>query len=99
MEPRNVQKMELQECQCWEITPSQTTPKSVDALLFSFLMGGGKGTIKRRNSMESRHVPKIGQSSYCTTEGATRMQMLGDDNPATEKVDTQRCPDLWEARS
>ena len=34
-----------------------------------------------------------------TTEGATRMQMLGDDNPATEKVDTQRCPDLWEARS
>ena len=34
-----------------------------------------------------------------TTEGATKDVNVGNDTPATGKVDTQRCSDLWEARS
>jgi hypothetical protein len=45
--------------------PPKLHERVVDALLFSCLMEGGKGNMKGINSMESRHVPKIGQSSYC----------------------------------
>jgi hypothetical protein len=101
MESRNVQKMELQECQCWETTPSQTTRKSCGCSTVQLSDGGREGKYEGNKLNGVKTCPKDWSVLLLLVQlkGLQRCKMLGNDTPATEKVDTQRCSDLWEARS